>query len=154
MKKTLKTRTAKKRVYKKPAVRSMNTKQLTAATNFIGMLGQFVKQALGPNQPAKTIKITKFNERYAIETRDYSCDCGKADCARPKLFITAATADGYPIPSTGMTKATTMEEVEAQHVTGIRAIRDGLAASHLEAHKDLSHALGNCECHGKDGPKA
>ena len=139
--------TALKRVYKKPSV------QTTDRQSSLGeLVTKFIEALTAPGEEAKTIRLTKIDEHHEIETRDYSCQCGRPECLNPSVFMTMVFRDKLPI--TPMLKATTLEEVDKVHRAAKRRIEQGVALEQVEAEKELSHAMGNCECRGKDRPKA
>jgi len=135
------------------SVQTMTPERMEAASRFIEVLGKFVGQAVGLSPvAAKTVRITKVNERFMIETRDYSCECGKADCTRSNDYLTLVFQDGQPISK--LLRSRSLEEVDFAHMRAKRELEKAVADEQAEVESALSHALGNCECHGKPGPTA
>jgi len=97
------------------------------------------------------VKLTKIDDRTQVETRKFTCSCGHPDCPGSG-FVTLLFIDGRA--ATPPKRDTTIEGVEHAHQQAYNIVTQLRAEQRLEAEKDLGHALGNCECHGKDGPKA
>lgn len=102
--------------------------------------------------PAPVVRLTKVDEQFTVETRDYSCGCGDPTCAARAQFVTLVLKGEAPVAPP--LKSATVEAVDIAHMRAAKEIRDMTANRRAQAEDVLSHALGNCPCHGVKSPSA
>ncbi len=98
------------------------------------------------------VRLTKVNEHWEIETRDFSCKCGADNCDNKLLHRTIVYRDGHAMgPPLGTRN---VEATDFAHIKGAAVIRERITEEQAQAQDHLAHALGNCPCHGIDRPRA